>query len=129
MKIAVVGAHLSGQPLNYQLTDRGGKLVRTTKTAPHYRMYALTNSKPHKPGLLNALEPMGEGIEVEIWELGAAEFADFVESIPAPMCIGTLQLEDGSTVKGFLVEYYATKGAEEITHLGGWRNYLNSRGS
>ena len=127
MKIAVVGAHLSGQPLNHQLTDRGGTLVQTTKTAPHYRMFALVSTKPHKPGLLNALEPMGEGIEVEIWELGPAEFASFVEGIPAPMCIGTLQLEDGTNVKGFLVEYYATKGAEEITHFGGWRNYLKSR--
>jgi allophanate hydrolase len=125
MMIAVVGAHLSGQPLNGQLTERGGTLVRTTRTAPCYRFYALANTKPAKPGLVRVTEG-GGAIEVEVWELAPAAFASFVELVPSPLCIGTLQLEDGSGVKGFLVEGFATVGATEITHLGGWRNYLKT---
>jgi allophanate hydrolase len=129
MKIAVVGAHLSGQPLNGQLTERHARLVRTARTAPVYRLYALANTTPPKPGLIRSNEPVGTGIEVEIWELGPAEFAAFVEMIPPPLGIGTLEMSDGEKVKGFLVESYAVApgtGAREITHLGGWRNYLQT---
>ena len=130
MKIAVVGAHLSGQPLNGQLLERGAHLVRTAKTTNQYRLYALANTTPPKPGLIRGTEPSCDGIEVEIWELGPAEFASFVALIPPPLGIGTLEMEDGELVKGFLVESYAVApggGATEITHLGGWRNYLKSR--
>ena len=129
MKIAVLGAHLSGQPLNGQLIERGGRLVRTARTLPVYRFFALANTTPPKPGLLRTNEPVGNGIEVEIWELGPAEFATFVELIPPPLGIGTLEMEDGEKVKGFLVESYAVAagtGSRDITHLGGWRNYLQS---
>ena len=127
MKIAVVGAHLSGQPLNRELTERGGTLVRAARTAAAYRLYALANTVPAKPGLLrvNAGETGGQ-IAVEVWELGAAEFGTFVGAVPGPLCIGTVELEDGEKVKGFLVEPYGLQGATEVTHLGGWRNYLQS---
>jgi allophanate hydrolase len=126
MKIAVVGAHLSGQPLNGQLTERNGRLLRTTRTAPLYRFFALANTTPPKPGLLRAAESTGIGIEVEVWELEPAEFGTFVDLIPPPLGIGTLELEDGELVKGFLVESYAVAGAKDITHLGGWRAFLKS---
>ncbi|MDB5928363.1 MAG: allophanate hydrolase, partial [Polaromonas sp.] len=51
MKLAVVGAHLSGMPLNGQLTERGARLAEATRTAPHYRLYALAGTVPPKPGL------------------------------------------------------------------------------
>ncbi|HEY4330330.1 MAG TPA: allophanate hydrolase, partial [Phycisphaerae bacterium] len=130
MKIAVVGAHLSGQPLNIQLIERNGHLVRLAKTAPVYRLYALANTTPHKPGLIRTNEPVASGIEVEVWELAPAEFAAFVELVPPPLCIGTLELSDGEKVKGFLVESYAIQpgaAAQDITSTGGWRNYLQSR--
>jgi allophanate hydrolase len=129
MKIAVVGAHLSGQPLNKQLIDRRAQLVQTTRTKPAYRLFALANTTPAKPGLLRVNEPVARGIEVEVWELGAEEFATFVDMIPSPLCIGTLELEDGQSVKGFLVESCAVApgtGARDISHLGGWRNYLKT---
>lgn len=125
MKIAVVGAHLSGLPLNHQLLDRSAKLVRTARTKPIYRFFALPGTTPPKPGLVRVPEPMQSGIEVEIWELEAIEFASFVEAVPPPLVIGTLQLEDGESVKGFLVESYATLNARDITASGGWRNYLS----
>ena len=124
--IAVVGAHLSGQPLNYQLSRRDGKLMATTRTASGYALYALTNTTPPKPGLICDPNAVG-GIEVEIWELPIVEFGQLVSEIPAPLSIGTITLADGSRVKGFLCEPYAVESATDITYHGGWRAYLSAR--
>ncbi len=121
--LAVVGAHLSGQPLNSQLTERGAHLVRSTHTANCYRLHALAGTTPPKPGLLRVAPGDGAPIEIEIWSLAPAAWADFVAAIPAPLGIGTLLLADGSAVKGFLCEPAALAGAEDITHHGGWRAY------
>ena len=125
MKIAVVGAHLSGLPLNAQLTELGAKLVRASRTKPVYRLYALPNTKPPKPGMLRAAEPVaGGGIELEVWEMSTEAFGKFVGAVPPPLVIGSVELEDGEWVKGFLIESYAVAGAREITQFGGWRRYL-----
>ena len=124
--MAVVGAHLTGQPLNWQLTQRGGRLVRTCRTHPDYRFYALKNTTPPKPGLVWEPGFVGPGIEVEVWALPANTVGTFVDGVPQPLCIGTLRLEDGSLVKGFLAEPAAIHDATEITALGGWRAYLRS---
>ena len=122
IKIAVVGAHLSGEPLNYQLTEGGGILVRACRTSPIYKLYALTGTALGKPGLVRQIEG-GSAIEVEVWELSISAFGGFVAKIPPPLGIGTLVLEDGSTVQGFLCEPYAVADAIDISHLGGWRAY------
>jgi allophanate hydrolase len=123
VRLAVVGAHLSGQPLNWQLTSRGARLIETTQTAPGYSLYALADAAPAKPGLIQ--DGIGKGaIEVEVWELGTAAFGGFVAEIPPPLGIGTLTLQDGAKVKGFLCEAYAVTGAENITAFGGWRKWL-----
>jgi len=122
--IAVVGAHLTGQPLNWQLTERGGRLVRTCRTHPDYKFYALNGTIPPKPGLVRVPGFEGPGIEVEIWAVPADTVGSFVDGVPQPLSIGTLRLEDGTVVKGFLVEPAATEDAIEITHLGGWRRYF-----
>ncbi|CAN5521357.1 hypothetical protein BH10PLA1_BH10PLA1_13080 [soil metagenome] len=127
MKLAVLGAHLSGLPLNGQLTERNAKLVRTATTKNCYRLYALPGTVPPKPGMMRVAETLETGIELEVWELGHAEFGTFVELIPAPLCIGTVELEDGEKVKCFLVEGCAVAGATDITHFGGWRAYMKSR--
>jgi allophanate hydrolase len=124
--MAVVGAHLSGQPLNWQLTQRNGRLVRTCRTHPDYKFYALRGTVPPKPGLVRVPGFQGPGIEVEIWALPEETAGSFVEGVPQPLSIGTLRLEDGSLVKGFLVEPAATEDALDITSLGGWRNYLKT---
>ncbi len=123
--IAVVGAHLSGQPLNGQLLERGGTLRAAARTAPGYALYALAETVPPKPGLVRDARAAGR-IEIEIWDLPPAGFASFVNEIPAPLGIGTLTLEDGTTVKGFLCESYAIEGARDITAFGGWRAYRAS---
>ena len=124
MRIAVVGAHLTGQPLNHQLTTRDARFVEATRTARVYRLVAL-DTVPPKPGLLRAAEgtPGTGAIEVEVWELDAAGFGSFVDEIPAPLCIGRVILEDGTDVAGFLCEAVAAEGATDITHHGGWRAY------
>ncbi|MBS0233706.1 MAG: allophanate hydrolase [Proteobacteria bacterium] len=123
VQVAVVGAHLSGQPLNGQLIERDAIYRETSRTAAGYRLYALSGTNPPKPGLV--YEGTGPGaIEVEIWEMDEAAFGSFVALIPAPLGIGTLVLEDGRRVKGFLCESHATAGAQDITGFGGWRAWL-----
>jgi allophanate hydrolase len=123
--LAVVGAHLTGQPLNHQLTDRGATLVRTTATASCYRLYAL-DTEPPKPGLVRVApaDPAAGAVEVEVWELDDAAFGSFVAEVPPPLCIGTVLLADGSSVMGFLCEPVALDGAPDITASGGWRAHL-----
>jgi allophanate hydrolase len=125
IEIAVVGAHLTGEPLNPQLTDLGGTFVKAYRTAPIYRFYALAGTVLPKPGLVRVHEA-GFAIEVEVWALSPESFGRFVAMIPAPLGVGTLNLDDGSTVKGFLCESYATADAVDISHLGGWRAYLSA---
>jgi allophanate hydrolase len=127
VQVAVVGAHLSGMPLNGQLTERGATLVAQTATAPHYRLYALPGTVPPKPGLVRVAPADGAAIAVEVWQMPLAHYGSFVSLIPSPLGIGTLQLADGSRVQGFLCEPLALQGAEDITHLGGWRRYIESR--
>jgi len=127
VRLAVVGAHLSGMPLNVQLTERRAQLVRAARTAPAYRLYALADQQPPKPGLVRVPEDgHGACIEVEVWDMPSSAFGSFVAEIPSPLGIGTLELEDGERVKGFLCEHYATAGRRDITALGGWRNYMQS---
>ena len=126
MLLSVVGAHLSGQPLNKQLTDLSATLVRSCKTAAEYRLYALPNTVPPKPGLVR-VNAGGSAIEVEVWELTPEAFGQFMKGVPAPMTIGTCILEDGSKVHGFGCEPLALEGATDITEFGGWRAYLRSK--
>ena len=121
--LAVVGAHLTGQPLNWQLTSRGAQLVKTCRTADYYRLFALANTTPPKPGLVREANAACDGIELEVWALTRQSFGSFVAEVPPPMVIGSVVLSDGSTVKGFLCEPVALVGATDITHFGGWRAY------
>ena len=121
VQVAVAGAHLSGMPLNHQLTERGARLVRATKTGAFYKLFSLGD----KPGLVR--QEKGEKIEVEVWEMPARRFGSFFADIPAPLGIGTVELEDGKPVKGFLCESYAVQGKEDITKHGGWRAYKNPK--
>lgn len=126
VRVAVVGAHLSGMPLNGQLTERGARLVGTAETAPDYRFYALPGTVPPKPGLLRVAPGTGARIAVEVWEMPLEHYGSFVSLIPAPLGIATLILADGRGVQGFVCEAQALQGAHDITHLGGWRAYLAS---
>lgn len=124
--LAVAGAHLSGQPLNHQLTARGGRLVRACRTAPSYRLYALAGASPPKPGLVHA-GGAGAAIEVEVWELGLGAFGAFVAEVPPPLAIGSVELDDGGVVKGFVCEPRAVVDATEITRHGGWRAWISRK--
>ena len=122
--LAVVGAHLTGQLLNSQLTQRGARLKKTCRTAPGYRLYALAGPKPAKPGLARDDQFPGPGIEVEVWTIPVNQFGSFVAEVPEPLGIGNVTLDSGELVKCFVCEPYALASATEITHFGGWRAYL-----
>jgi len=122
VRVAVVGAHLRGMPLNHQLITRQAVFVEATTTAPVYRLYALANTQPAKPGLARASE--GCAIQVELWDIPLARFGEFVAEIPPPLGIGSLELADGRRVKGFICEGFALADAQDITDFGGWRNWL-----
>jgi allophanate hydrolase len=116
-----VGAHLTGQPLNGELTARGGRLLRVAATAPCYRLLALPTDPP-KPGLVR-VTTAGAPIAAELWALPVDGFGDFVRRVPPPLAIGTVELEDGTFHSGFVCEGYAVDGAEDITMYGGWVAY------
>ncbi len=126
IELAVVGAHLSGLPLNGEVTGLGGRFLRAARTSPDYRFYALPGGPPARPGLVRVPAGTGTAIEVEVWALPAAGFGTFVASVPSPLSIGTLRLGDGTTPKGFLAEPEGLVGATEIGTHGGWRGYLGS---
>ncbi|MEX3019179.1 allophanate hydrolase [Kluyvera sp. STS39-E] len=122
VRVAVVGAHLRGMPLNFQLTRRQASFVEATQTASCYRLYALANTQPQKPGI--ARDSSGAAIEVELWDIPLARFGEFVAEIPAPLGIGSLELADGRWVKGFICEPAALKDAADITEFKGWRHWI-----
>lgn len=124
--LAVVGAHLSGMALNRELTDLGAIFVKAAATAPAYRLFALPGGPPHRPGLVRVANGSGAAIDVEVWALNPEALGSFLARIPAPLGIGTVNLADGSSVKGFLCEGVATEGARDITSFGGWRSYFAS---
>ncbi|WP_407639110.1 allophanate hydrolase [Caballeronia mineralivorans] len=127
--LAVVGAHLRGQPLNRQLLEAGARFTEATHTAPGYRLFALANTSPPKPGLVRTTDGDGAAIAVEVWELPLRTFGKFVMDVPSPMGIGTVALSDGRVVKGFICEpsaVSAESGAQDITAFGGWIAYLDS---
>jgi allophanate hydrolase len=123
VELIVCGAHMSGLPLNHQLTERGARFVRATETAPQYRFYALPGGPPKRPGLVR-VNSGGAAIAVEVWSVPLEHVGSFVAGIPAPLGVGKVELADGSQRTGFICEAYATEGAQEITDLGSWRKFL-----
>ena len=126
LQLAVVGAHLQGMPLHGQLVERGCRLVERTRTAPAYRLYALPDTTPPKPGLARVAEA-GHAIEVEVYEMPADRMGSFLALVPPPLGLGSVQLADGRWTQGFICEPVALAGAEDISAHGGWRAWLASR--
>lgn len=125
LKVAVVGAHLSGMPLNGQLTERGASLVQTTRTSTQYRLYALPGTMPPKPGL-KRVPNQGAAIAIEVWDIPLDQVGSFLALIPSPLGLGKLELADGTWVTGFVCEGYALDAALDVTAHGGWRAYIGS---
>ena len=124
LEIVVVGAHLSGMPLNHELTSKGGVFRRAVATTADYRLFALAGGPPKRPGLLRVPDGTGTPVLTEIWALPPEGFGRFVVGIPAPLGIGTVRLADGTQPKGFLVEPEGLTGAEDISRFGGWRAFI-----
>lgn len=125
--LAVCGAHMSGLPLNAELTDREAKLIRTCQSAKKYKFYALEDFIPPRPGMVHSSDEAGFAIDLELWALPITRFGEFLAGIPSPLGIGNIELDDGSVVKGFICESYAVQGARDISKLGSWRKYTSMR--
>jgi len=124
--VVVCGAHLSGMALNHQLVERGGTLVAATQSAPCYQLWLIADAPPLKRPAMVRVSQGGVAIPVEIWRLSAQGFAEFVQLIPAPLGVGKVLLADGQRYCGFIAEPIALEGATDISHLGGWRAYIQS---
>jgi allophanate hydrolase len=124
VKLAVVGAHLSGMPLHWQLSSRNARLIGAGRTTAAYKLYAMAGGSPPKPALVHVGVEDGAAIEVEVYELDLAAFGSFAAEVPPPLAIGTVDLETGEMVKGFVAEPRAVTGARDISQFGGWRAYI-----
>ncbi|WP_122236206.1 allophanate hydrolase [Pseudomonas syringae] len=122
-RLVVCGAHLDGLALNWQLIQRGARLLEVTYSSADYQLYALAGGPPFRPGMVRVAEH-GVAIAVEVWELPSAELGSFLTGIPAPLGLGKVQLADGRWETGFICETSGLEGARDISHLGGWRAYL-----
>lgn len=125
-RLVVCGAHLDGLALNGQLRQRGARLIEATYSSKDYKLYALAGGPPLRPGMLRVADG-GVSIAVEVWELPSSELGSFLTGIPAPLGLGKVQLADGRWESGFICEPYGLEGATNISHLGGWRAYLQTR--
>ena len=125
-RVVVCGAHLDGLPLNWQLRQRGGRLLEATQSSPDYRLYALAGGPPYRPGMVRVADG-GAAIAVEVWELPSSELGSFLTGIPAPLGLGKVQLADGRWETGFICEPYGLAGASDITAFGGWRAFLQRK--
>jgi allophanate hydrolase len=128
LRLVVVGAHMSGLALNWQLTERAGRLLRRTRTAP---AYSLTGAAPTRPALVHVGPEAGHAIDVEVWEIDAAHGGSFLQMVGPPLALGTVELADGTQERGFVCEprgVAAGSPALDITAHGGWRGFLASLG-
>ncbi len=123
MLFAVNGTLMRGLELNQNMHDAGATFVRQTRTAAVYRCWSINDGYV---GMVR-VHHSGEGITVEIWDVDAAGLVSILEKEPPGLTIGRVLLEDGSEVLGVLAEPYATVGNVEITHHGGWREYIASK--
>lgn len=125
MHIAVAGLHLSGQPLNHQLTGLGGTLIRTCQTASRYKMFLIEDARGKKPGLAQlSHNAIGNAYEIEVWSLPIEQVGTFLSFIPAPLGLGTVVLEDDTTVTGFICEHRVAEEGKDISEFAGWKDYL-----
>jgi allophanate hydrolase len=124
IEVAVCGAHMSGLPLNGELTRLGGRFLRAPRTRPEYQLFSLPGGPPRRPGMVRTAEGEGAAIGVEVWALPRPNFGSFIAGIPAPLSIGTVLLADGTAPKGFLCERAGTVGARDVSALGDWRRVL-----
>jgi allophanate hydrolase len=126
IELLVVGAHMRGLPLEHQLRELGASPLGPARTARGYRMLALEQLDPPRPGLV--ADPAGAGgLAGELWELPAEGLGLLLTRIVEPLSLGPVRLADDRHVVGFLCSAALAAGARDITIVGGWRAYLAQR--
>lgn len=125
VKLAVVGAHLKGFQLHWQLEKVQAVFVEATTTSENYKLYALPKTGPvAKPGL-RRVPQLGSAIALEVYEIPLENFGQFVNYVPEPLGIGSVELSSGEWIKSFICEEagYLALGSIDISSYGGWKGY------
>ncbi len=130
--LAVVGAHLSGQPLNDQLVSRGATARRTDRRRPRATDSSRSpNTAPPKPGLFRVSGADRKAARRSRSRCGTFRSRSSGRSWPACLRHSRSARWNSRTDRGSAASCAnraAWSGAEDITHHGGWRAYLARRG-
>jgi allophanate hydrolase len=125
MKVMVCGAHMQGLPLNHQMLELDAEFLEETTTSANYQLFALAGGPPYRPGLIRNSDG-GQAIAVEVWQMPVANLGKFIQQIPEPLGLGSVELISGERVIGFICQPEGIKTANDISQYQGWRNYLAS---
>ena len=115
-----IGAHMSGLPLNPQLTALGGRFLRAARTAPAYRLYALGNRPGH-----GARTPTGGAIEGEVWALPTAAIGTLLARCRRRSASARVSWRTDPALASS-PKPQGSRGPD-ITRFGGWRAWLAAR--
>ena len=129
VSVVVFGAHLRGEPLNADLVALGARFVGPVRTAPDYRMHALA-TVPAKPLVCPVAAGSGVALAGEEWLVTPHALGRLLLSVPQPLALGSITLDDGRQVTGFTGSLEAVPGPPppDVSHLGSWRAYRAALG-
>jgi AGZA family xanthine/uracil permease-like MFS transporter len=115
----VNGTLMRGLELHDNLA--GAELLHETATAPRYRLHSIHDEHP---GMYEvAPDEEGASIAGELYQVPIEVLLRVVESEPAGLYRGPVQLADGRIVPGILYARELAEAHPDITVHGGWRQY------
>ncbi len=121
IQLAVNGTLMRGLEHNKNLLEVGAKFIREAKTEKCYRLFSINDIHP---AMYREANGGGNEICLEIWELDGDGLASVLINEPPGLCVGKVQLDDGTTILGVLGEQHIYKDKKEITSFGGWKEYI-----
>jgi allophanate hydrolase len=121
--LLVFGLHMTGFPLNHELTNLGATFEATVSTSTRYRMALIKRGEKRLPGVWRQTGTTGVALEGELWSVPDESIGAFFTRVLPPLCLGSIELGDGRWVKGFLAEGAVCEAAEDISRYGGWKGW------
>ena len=123
-RVFICGSALKGQPDHQNL--QSANFIKNTNTLPQYRLHAAENG--WHPAIY-AVETGGISIPGEIYEMTEEQYQYLLANEPPHMYPESVNLEGGETAIAMLYPQELVKkyNWEDISHLGGWAAYKESR--